>query len=75
MDVITTHLPADFDGLASMVAARKLYPGAVLVFPGGTEGTVHRFLADYELTLTRLKDLNRGQLLTQQKLPGQTVKQ
>ena len=74
MDVITTHLPADFDGLASM-AARKLYPGAVLVFPGGTEGTVHRFLADYDLTLTRLKDLHRGQLLTQQKLPGQTVKQ
>src|SRR5262245_37411080 len=34
------HLHADFDGLASMVAARKLYPGAVLLFPGGTQETV-----------------------------------
>jgi tRNA nucleotidyltransferase (CCA-adding enzyme) len=32
MDLITTHINADFDGLASMIAARKLYPGAVLVF-------------------------------------------
>ena len=30
MDLITTRLNADFDGLASMVAGRKLYPGAVL---------------------------------------------
>ena len=37
MDVITTHLHADCDGLAAMVAARKLYPGAVLVFPRGTQ--------------------------------------
>ena len=40
MDLITTHLNADFDGLASMVAARKLYPGAVLVLPGGAQESV-----------------------------------
>ena len=28
LEVITTHLDADFDAMASMVAARKLYPGA-----------------------------------------------
>ncbi|MGH7251282.1 MAG: hypothetical protein ACREIK_05440 [Nitrospiraceae bacterium] len=37
MDLITTHLNADFNGLASMVAARKLYPSALLVFPGGAQ--------------------------------------
>ena len=57
MDVITTHLHADFDGLAAMVAARKLYPGAVLVFPGGAQETVRNFLALHDLGLTRLKDL------------------
>jgi len=30
MEVITSHLNADFDSLAAMVAARKLYPDAVL---------------------------------------------
>ena len=62
MDIITTHLHADFDGLASMVAARKLYPGAVLVFPGGAQETVRRFLAVYDLGLTRLKDLDLQQV-------------
>jgi tRNA nucleotidyltransferase (CCA-adding enzyme) len=58
MDVITTHLNADFDGLASIVAARKLYPGAVLVFPGGAQESVRGFLAVHDLGLTRLKDLD-----------------
>ncbi|MGE3535823.1 MAG: CBS domain-containing protein [Candidatus Tectimicrobiota bacterium] len=57
MDVITTHLNADFDGFASMVAARKLYPGALLVFPGGAQETVRSFLALHDLGITRLKDL------------------
>ena len=33
MKVITTHYNADFDALSSMVAAKKLYPDALLVFP------------------------------------------
>ena len=57
MDLITTHLNADFDGLASMVAARKLYPGALLVFPGGTQESVRKFLADHDLGICRLKDV------------------
>ena len=33
MDVITTHINADFDAVGSMVAAKKLYPDAILVYP------------------------------------------
>lgn len=57
MDLITTHLNADFDGLASMVAARKLYPGAVLVLPGGAQESVRGFLATHHLDISRLKDV------------------
>ena len=34
MQVITTHTASDFDALASMVAAGKLYPEAKICFPG-----------------------------------------
>jgi tRNA nucleotidyltransferase (CCA-adding enzyme) len=43
LEVITTHLNADFDALASMVAAKKLYPEAILVFPGAQEGNLRDF--------------------------------
>jgi tRNA nucleotidyltransferase (CCA-adding enzyme) len=33
--VITCHMSPDFDAVASMVGAAKLYPEAFLVFPGG----------------------------------------
>lgn len=45
MDVITTHINADFDGLAAMVAAKKLYPEAELVFAGSQEKNLRDFLA------------------------------
>ncbi len=44
MQVITTHLNADFDALAAMVAARYLYPGAHLVFSGSQERNLREFL-------------------------------
>ncbi len=37
MELITTHINADFDALASMIAASKLYPDAVMVFSGAQE--------------------------------------
>lgn len=58
MELITTHLNSDFDGLASMVAARKLYPGATLALPGGAQETVRSFLAVHDLGLVKLKDLD-----------------
>ena len=45
MDVITTHIGADFDSLASMIAAKRLYPQAELVFPGSQEKSVRNYLA------------------------------
>lgn len=47
MQVITTHLNADFDGLASMIAARKLYPEAVIVFPGSQEKNLRNFIEQH----------------------------
>ncbi len=44
MELITTHSNAEFDSFASMVAARRLYPEAVLVFPGAQERNVRLFL-------------------------------
>jgi tRNA nucleotidyltransferase (CCA-adding enzyme) len=41
--VITTHLNPDFDAVASMVAAAKLYPGAVMLFPGGQGRNIRSF--------------------------------
>jgi nanoRNase/pAp phosphatase (c-di-AMP/oligoRNAs hydrolase) len=43
MEIITSHTNADFDALASMVAAKKLYPGARLVFPGSQEKSMRDF--------------------------------
>jgi tRNA nucleotidyltransferase (CCA-adding enzyme) len=62
MDLITTHLNADFDGLASMVAAGKLYPGAVLVLPGGAQESVRNFLTTHPLHIARLKDVALDQV-------------
>ena len=45
MRLITTHINADFDGLASMIAAKKLYPDAILSFPGSQERNVRDFIA------------------------------
>jgi len=45
MRVITTHHNADFDGMASMVAAHKLYPDAVLAFSGSQEKNLRDFIS------------------------------
>lgn len=43
MEVITTHLNADFDGMASMIAAKKLYPDAIMAFSGSQEKNLRKF--------------------------------
>ena len=60
MIVITTHVNADFDCLASMAAAHKLYPEALLVFPGSQEKNVRNFLekTGYPLPIRRLKNID-----------------
>lgn len=61
MEVITTHINADFDTIGSMLAARKLYPGAILVLPGSKEETVRGFLlqsALYSLEMKKLREID-----------------
>ena len=61
MDVITTHLNADFDTIASMLAACKIYPGAVCVLPGSQEETVKGFLvqsAFYNLPMRKPREID-----------------
>ena len=41
--VITSHSNADFDAVASMLAAQKLYPEAVVLFPGSQEKNLRDF--------------------------------
>jgi len=57
MEVISTHINADFDALASMVAASKLYPQARFLFPGSQERNVREFLREtrFPLQADRLK--------------------
>ncbi|HED01075.1 MAG TPA: hypothetical protein ENN18_11990, partial [Proteobacteria bacterium] len=60
IELITTHLNADFDALASMLAAKKLYPGALLSFPGSTERTIRDFFVQstaYLYDFTRIKNV------------------
>lgn len=48
MELIISHVSADFDGLASMVAAQKLYPRAKLCFTGTPEQAVKDFMNLYK---------------------------
>jgi len=61
MEIITTHLNADFDCIGAMVAALRLFPGARLVFPGSQETGVREFLRNFNgltLPVLRLKELD-----------------
>ena len=61
MEVITTHTTADFDSLASMLAAKKLYPDALLVFPGSQERSLRDFFIHstlYAFEVERIKNIN-----------------
>jgi tRNA nucleotidyltransferase (CCA-adding enzyme) len=57
--LITTHINADFDALASMLAAQKLYPNAVVVFPGSQERNLRNFFIQSMVYLYNMVDLKR----------------
>ena len=64
-EIITTHLNADFDALASMIAAQKLYPNATLVFPGSQEKNLRNFFlhsTSYLFNFTKLKHVDFDQV-------------
>lgn len=61
MDIITTHLNADFDCLGAMIAAKKLYPDALMVFSGSQEKSMRDFFlksAGYDFPFVRIKDID-----------------
>ncbi len=64
MEIITSHNALDFDGLAAMVAAGKLYPSAVKVFSGTLSKNVKKFMALYKdlLMIKTPKEVNFEQL-------------
>jgi tRNA nucleotidyltransferase (CCA-adding enzyme) len=57
LTVITTHVNADFDALASMLAAQKLYPHAVVVFPGSQEKNLRNFFVQSMVYLFNMADV------------------
>jgi tRNA nucleotidyltransferase (CCA-adding enzyme) len=59
VDIITSHINADFDALASMVAAKKLYPGSHIVFPGSQEKKLRDFIGSlHPIEIKRVRDIN-----------------
>ena len=63
MEIITCHLNADFDSLASMIAAKKLYPDAFLAFPGSQERKVRDFIEIFRpAEIRKLRDVEPSEI-------------
>jgi tRNA nucleotidyltransferase (CCA-adding enzyme) len=61
LTVITTHMNADFDAFASMLAAKKLYSDALVVFPGSQEKNLRDFFVKsmvYMYDIVKIKDID-----------------
>jgi tRNA nucleotidyltransferase (CCA-adding enzyme) len=59
--VITAHANADFDALAAMIAASRLYPDAALIFPGSQEKNLRNFYIQsttYLFNFKHFKDID-----------------
>lgn len=48
MEIITSHVHLDLDGLASMILAKKLHPNAVLVLPGDISDNLKELINFYK---------------------------
>jgi len=64
MDIILAHRQLDFDALASMVAAQKIYPDSVLVMDGKPDVYVQDFLAlsRDQLRFRKAQDINMDEV-------------
>ena len=61
--VITAHANADFDALAAMVGAGKLYPDSILIFPGSQEKNLRNFYIQsmtYLFNFKNFKDIDQN---------------
>ncbi len=63
-ELVLTHERTDFDALASLLAAARLYPQAVPVLPRQMNRNLEAFLAVYgdSLPFVRLEDLPKGRV-------------
>jgi tRNA nucleotidyltransferase (CCA-adding enzyme) len=59
VDVIVTHANTDFDAFAAMLAARRLYPGAVVALSGSLNRNVRDF---YRLHAEELDVVEQGRI-------------
>lgn len=59
MHLATTHLGADLDGVASLVALSLLEPGIELVVPGSMEETTRRFWKEQQRGLPKIHTLSQ----------------
>ncbi|BBO66472.1 poly(A) polymerase [Desulfosarcina alkanivorans] len=57
LTIITSHVNADFDAMASMLAAQKLYPEARVVFPGSQEKNLRNFFIQSMVYLFNIAEL------------------
>lgn len=64
MQIATTHKGTDFDGLASLVAATVIYPGAIPVLPAYINPNLKSFLAIHKdlFNLYSPKDIDMNQV-------------
>lgn len=62
--VITTHINADFDAFASLIAAKKLYPEGVIILPGSLEKRVREFIETFNPLpdVKKLRDIDRDRI-------------
>ena len=54
--IITSHVNADFDAIASMLAAQKLYPESIIIFPGSQEKSLRDFFISSTSYLFNMAD-------------------
>ncbi|MCP4747066.1 MAG: CBS domain-containing protein [Desulfobacteraceae bacterium] len=66
--IIATHINADFDALGSLLAAQKLYPEALVVFPGSQEKNLRNFFVQSMAYLFNLAEIKTIDLKTVQRL-------
>jgi len=59
LTLITTHINADFDAVASMLAAHKLYPGSRVVFPGFHEKSAKNYFINAMAYLFDMIDIKK----------------
>jgi tRNA nucleotidyltransferase (CCA-adding enzyme) len=54
--IITSHINADFDAIASMLAAQKCYPDSIIIFPGSQEKNLRDFFISSTSYLFNMAD-------------------